>query len=181
MLDGKWMSNEFPVTSQAIHNAKVPATEILFAILPRRHSLPWHTDSNNYYLTCHLAIEVPCSGENMCRLKVGDTEKQWINGEMLLFDQSIYHRAVNDADKMRVVLVIVAWHPDLSEVERQALRFIFDVCYQKERELVSSDKEQRRNAEERVAASRAFPQICTAPKKLYRFLARLLPDGWFDN
>jgi aspartyl/asparaginyl beta-hydroxylase (cupin superfamily) len=69
-------------------------------------------------LTALLGIhDVPSSG-NKCRLEVGDKETQWINGEMLLFDSSIYHKAVNDADKARVVLMINVWHPELSEVER---------------------------------------------------------------
>jgi aspartyl/asparaginyl beta-hydroxylase (cupin superfamily) len=152
-----------PVTAQALHDAKVPARDVMFAVLPPRKSLPRHTDQHNFLLTSHLAIDVPYSGENKCRLTVGDTEEQWINGEMLLFDSSIYHSAVNDADEMRVVLIVNVWHPELSEVERQALQFIFDVVNGEHDlevvyDLVYSDEGRRRKAEEELAASRVFPQ-----------------------
>jgi aspartyl/asparaginyl beta-hydroxylase (cupin superfamily) len=99
MLDGKWMPIVFPITAQTLHDAKVPARDIMFEILPPHDSKSRHTDRDNYVLTSHLAIDVTYSGENKCRLTVGDTEEQWINGEILLFDSSIYHTAVNDADR----------------------------------------------------------------------------------
>jgi aspartyl/asparaginyl beta-hydroxylase (cupin superfamily) len=137
------------------------AQDVYFAILPQRaFSQVWHTDSDNCHLTAHLGIDVPFSGENKCRLEVGDKEEQWINGEMLLFDSSIYQKAVNDANMVRVVLMIQVWHPELSEVERQALQFIFDVS-NGEHDLVNPDKERRRAAEERIAASRVFPEADT--------------------
>jgi aspartyl/asparaginyl beta-hydroxylase (cupin superfamily) len=156
MKNGNWMPMVFPVTAQAVLDAKVPAKEILFAILPPQYSTSRHTDRGNFVLTSHLAIDIPYSGENKCRLEVGDTEKQWIDGEMLLFDSSIYHKAVNDADKLRVVLVIVVWHPELSEVERQALQFIIDV--DEDHELISRNKQHRRKAEEKAAARKVLPQ-----------------------
>jgi Aspartyl/Asparaginyl beta-hydroxylase len=148
----------FPVTAQAVLDAQVPATDIMFAVLPPNYSMHRHTDHGNLVLASHLGIDIPYSGENKCRLEVGDMEKQWINGEMLLFDSSIYHRAVNDADRMRVVLLINVWHPELSEVERQALEFIFDAKEMENHDLVSPDKQRRRTAEEIAAAKKVLPQ-----------------------
>jgi aspartyl/asparaginyl beta-hydroxylase (cupin superfamily) len=144
MKNGNWMPMVFP------------AKEILFAILPPNYSVSWHTDRGNFVLTSHLAIDIPYSGENKCRLEVGDTQEQWINGEMLLFDSSISHRAVNDADRMRVVLIVVVWHPELSEVERQALQFIIDVD-ETDHDLISQDRQRRRKAEETAAAKKVMP------------------------
>jgi aspartyl/asparaginyl beta-hydroxylase (cupin superfamily) len=159
MEDGNWLHMVFPVTAQAVHDAKVPAMRVRFAILPPNDSTSRHTDLNNFVLTSQLAIDIPYSGENKCRLEVGDSEKQLLNGEMLLFDSTIYHKAVNDADKLRVVLLIDVWHPELSEVERQALQFDYDVFKQGEYDLVSRNKQRRCKAEEKAAARKVLPQL----------------------
>jgi aspartyl/asparaginyl beta-hydroxylase (cupin superfamily) len=148
----------FPVTAQAVHDAKVPAVRIGFAILPPNGSTSRHTDINNFVLTGHLAIDIPCSGENKCWLEVGDTKEQSTNGEMLLFDSTIYHKAVNDSDLPRVVLLIDVWHPELPEVERQALQFNLDVFVKAEYDLVSRNKQRRCKAEEIAAARKVLPQ-----------------------
>ena len=35
-------------------------------------------------------MDEQCSGNNKCRLTVGDTTRQWINGEIMVFDTSIF-------------------------------------------------------------------------------------------
>jgi Aspartyl/Asparaginyl beta-hydroxylase len=95
--------NLFPVTAKAISDARVPAVEVFFASMKPHTDIKPHSDFTNFVLTSHLAIEIPYSGENKCRLYVGDTEKQWINGEVMIFDTSILQGAMTPTpSSMRV-------------------------------------------------------------------------------
>lgn len=55
-------------------------------------------------LTSHLPLVVPENGNNKCRLSVGDESRQWMEGKVILFDTSILHDAINEADEMRYEL-----------------------------------------------------------------------------
>ena len=52
-------------------------------------------------MTSHLAVEIPESGNNKCRLSIGDETREWINGEIMLFDTSIMH----DGDEYETISV----------------------------------------------------------------------------
>ena len=64
---------------------------------------------------------------------------------------------MNESDKTRYILMMRVWHPDLTPVERDALQFIYDCLDYPD--LLSTDVNLRRLAEEQVEASRAFPEI----------------------
>lgn len=149
--------NLFPVAAKAVHDSGAPVTEVFFASMNPHSSIKPHSDFTNFVLTSHLAIDIPYSGENKCRLSVGDTEKEWINGQVTLFDTSIMHDAVNESDKMRYILMMRVWHPDLTQVERKALQFTFNALEYPD--LVSADPTVKANAEVVVQASLAFPKI----------------------
>ena len=85
-----------------------------------------HTDSCNFILTSHLALQIPENGKNKCRLRVGPETRQWLEGEVSVFDTSIFHDAVNESDGERYILMLRVWHPELTDVERGALQFTFD-------------------------------------------------------
>jgi hypothetical protein len=74
-----------------------------------------------------------------------------------MFDNSIMHAAINESDKTRYILMLRLWHPDLTDVERQAIQFTWD-CLQIP-ELVSIHPEERAKAERYVEDIRAFPEI----------------------
>lgn len=149
--------NLFPITSKAIDELEVPAVEVFFASMKPHTEIKPHSDFTNFVLTSHLPLDIPYSGENKCRLTIGDTERQWINGEVMLFDTSVLHDAINASDKMRYILMLRVWHPDLTEPEREALQFIYNAL--EVPGLVSSDAEERFKAELEVKAARAFPEI----------------------
>ena len=149
--------NLFPNTAKAVHKSGVPATEVFFASMKGPSEIKKHTDFTNFVLTSHLALDIPYSGENKCRLSVGDNTQEWINGNVLVFDTSIMHDAVNESDQMRYILMLRLWHPDLTPAEREALQFTFD-CLELPG-LVSDNPEERFAAEQTVQAMRAFPQI----------------------
>ena len=116
-----------------------------------------HSDFTNFVLTSHLAIDIPESGKNKCRLSVGDDTRQWANNKVMLFNTSIMHDAINESDKTRYILMMRVWHPDLTQVEREAIQFVYD-CLEFP-ELVSDNAEARAAAERQVEAMRAFPTI----------------------
>jgi aspartate beta-hydroxylase len=157
---GRWDPinvNLFPVTAQAVHDAGVPAVEVFFASLQPNSNIKPHSDFTNFVLTSHLGVDIPYSGENKCRLQIGDTTRQWINGEVMVFDTSLMHDAVNESDKTRYILMMRIWHPELTPIERKALQFIYD-CLDFPN-LLSTDENLRRQAEQQVEQSRVFPEI----------------------
>lgn len=157
---GRWdpeNANLFPKTAQAIYASGVPATEIFFACMEGPSSIKKHSDFTNFVLTSHLALDIPYSGENKCRLTVGNETREWIDGKSYVFDTSLLHDAENDSDKMRYILMMRLWHPDLTNVEKEALQFTFD-CLEFD-QLLSPNEEERFKAENIVEASRSFPLI----------------------
>lgn len=155
--------NLFPVTAKAVHDAGVPAVEVFFASLQPDSAIKPHSDFTNFVLTSHLGVEIPYSGQNKCRLRIGDTTREWTNGEVMVFDTSIMHDAVNETDKTRYILMLRVWHPDLEPAERDALQFIYDCLDYPD--LLSADAALRQKAEEEVLASRVFPEIQKGSRK----------------
>ena len=157
---GRWdpvNANLFPKTAQAIYKSKVPATEVFFACMEGPSSIKKHSDFTNFVLTSHLALDIPYSGENQCRLTVGNETREWINGKSYVFDTSLLHDAENDSDQMRYILMMRLWHPDLTSTEKEALQFTFD-CLEVD-QLLSDNEEERFKAQAIVEASRSFPLI----------------------
>ena len=58
--------------------------------------------------------------------RVGGQDRQWHEGTLLTFDDSILHEAVNRGTQDRVVLIFEIWRPELSEEERAAVTALFD-------------------------------------------------------
>lgn len=165
MNRGRWDPvnvNLFPKTAKAVHDSGIPATEVFFASMSGPSSIKKHTDFTNFVLTSHLAVDIPYSGENKCRITVGDETKEWINGKVMVFDTSLMHDAVNESDKMRYILMFRLWHPDLTQTERDALQFTFD-CLEIPG-LVSDKPEERFMAEEIAKGVRAFPILQSKSK-----------------
>ncbi|MEN9867214.1 MAG: hypothetical protein RL748_2804 [Pseudomonadota bacterium] len=79
-----------------------------------------HVDIGNFLTSCHLGLEVP---EN-CALKVGSEERPWINGKCITFNNSYIHSAYNRSNVVRYTFIVHALHPDLTPVEKQAVKFL---------------------------------------------------------
>jgi hypothetical protein len=160
MNRGRWdpvNAQLFPKTAKAIYKSGVPATEIFFASMDGPSSIKMHSDFTNFVLTSHLALDIPYSGQNKCRLTVGDETRQWINGNVMVFDTSLLHDAVNESDKLRFILMMRIWHPDLTVTERAALQFTYD-CLELPG-LVSSDPGERFLSAQTAESVRAFPKL----------------------
>ncbi len=113
----------FPQTLKAISSAPMPeitnqAPMSLFSKLAANSKIPPHNGLLNTRLICHLPIIVP---ENCGALRVGNEERSWEEGKMLIFDDSIEHEAWNSSAKDRVILLFEIWRPEIDEQERQLI------------------------------------------------------------
>jgi aspartate beta-hydroxylase len=110
----------FPAAIEALKAAPMPAIPgqapmALFSKLTPGTAIPPHNGLLNTRLICHLPLIVP---ENCGALRVGNEERPWVEGEMLMFDDSIEHEAWNKSEEERVVLLFEIWRPEISEEER---------------------------------------------------------------
>ncbi len=76
----------------------------------------------NCRLICHLPLIVPKG----CWFRVGNETREWEEGKMLIFDDSIEHEAKNPTGELRIILLFDIWRPELTRSERQGISAIFD-------------------------------------------------------
>lgn len=96
------------------------APEVLFSVLtPGSHILP-HRGVTNTRLVTHLPLIVPSD----CAIRVGGVDHAWQEGRCVTFDDTFEHEAWNRSDRVRVVMILDSWHPDLSEPERAAIALL---------------------------------------------------------
>jgi aspartyl/asparaginyl beta-hydroxylase (cupin superfamily) len=96
----------------------------MFSLLAPRTSIPPHVGVNNARLVCHLPLIVP----EGCWFRVGAETRYWEPGEAFVFDDTIEHEARNPSDQLRVVFIFDIWHPDLSEIEREAIKALIQAA-----------------------------------------------------
>lgn len=109
-----------PITVAATAKAPLPrirarAPAVFFSRLDPEVHIPPHNGATNARLTVHLPLIVP----DRCAFRVGDETREWKEGELLIFDDTILHEAWNGSDQQRVVLIFDIWHPMLTELERE--------------------------------------------------------------
>lgn len=96
-------------------------SEIFISILQPETKIPPHFGVSNSVLTVHLPLVVPAG----CSLRVEEHILMQKEGEILAFDDSYDHEANNPSKTPRIVLIFEVWHPDLTEVEQQAIAATF--------------------------------------------------------
>jgi aspartyl/asparaginyl beta-hydroxylase (cupin superfamily) len=94
---------------------------IMFSLLRAGARIAPHTGTHNARLICHLPLIVPPE----CGFRVGNEVRQWEEGKLLIFDDTIEHEAWNDSAQDRVVLIFDIWRPELSEQERREIAALF--------------------------------------------------------
>ena len=95
---------------------------VFFSRLEAAAHIPPHHGLLNCRLICHLPLIVPPG----CWLRVGNETRQWEDGKLLIFDDSMEHEAKNPTGHLRIVLIFDIWRPELTEAERAAISTIFD-------------------------------------------------------
>jgi aspartyl/asparaginyl beta-hydroxylase (cupin superfamily) len=89
----------------------------MFSLLAPGTAIPAHVGVSNARLVCHLPLVVP----DGCWFRVGAETRFWKRGEAFVFDDTIEHEAMNPSSELRVVFIFDVWHPDLTDVERNAV------------------------------------------------------------
>lgn len=111
-----------PVTAEALERVSLcrvrgHAPEVLFSVFsPGTHLLP-HRGVTNTRVVAHLPLMVPPD----CALSVAGEVHRWVEGEVVIFDDTYEHEAWNRSALTRVVLILDVWNPYLTEVERLAV------------------------------------------------------------
>lgn len=122
-------AERFPDTLAALDLAPMPrvagrAPMALFSLLkPGAHIRPHH-GLFNFRLICHLPLIVPPD----CRLRVGNRQRSWRKGELLIFDDSMEHEAWNRSDRQRIILLFEIWRPEIGEADREALTLLLEAA-----------------------------------------------------
>ena len=116
-----------PSTMKALETVPRPTVKgkspiALFSRLKPGAHIPPHTGLMNTRIICHLPLIVPAG----CSIRVGNQERSWKMGEMLIFDDSIEHEARNAGASERVILLFDIWRPELSEDERTFISTVFE-------------------------------------------------------
>ena len=99
------------------------APAVFFSILRAGKHIPPHTGVTNVRSIVHLPLIVP----EGCTFRVGGEIRPWIEGQALLFDDTIEHEARNPTDRDRAVLILDCWNPYLSDDERAMVCRLFAV------------------------------------------------------
>lgn len=114
-----------PGTWQAVQGAPLPrianSPTVMFSLLRAGARIAPHTGTHNTRLTCHLPLIVPPG----CGFRVGSEVRQWEEGKLLIFDDTIEHEAWNESTRDRVVLIFDIWRPELSDQEREEVGALF--------------------------------------------------------
>ncbi len=115
-----------PRTWEAVLQVPLPRISgwgptVVFSLLKPGARIAAHTGMFNTRLICHLPLIVPPG----CRFRVGDEVREWEEGKLLIFDDTIEHEAWNEGTSERVVLIFDVWRPELSERERYELTALF--------------------------------------------------------
>jgi len=114
-----------PRTWHAVQSAPLPrisnSPTIMFSLLRAGARIAPHTGTHNARLICHLPLIVPAG----CGFRVGNEVRQWEEGKLLIFDDTIEHEAWNEGDQDRVVLIFDIWRPELSDQERREVGALF--------------------------------------------------------
>lgn len=122
-------AEQFPETLAALELAPVPrvagrAPMALFSLLKAGAHIRPHHGLFNFRLICHLPLIVPPD----CTLRVGNRQRQWRQGELLIFDDSMEHEAWNRSDRQRIILLFEIWRPEIGEADREALTLLLEAA-----------------------------------------------------
>jgi aspartyl/asparaginyl beta-hydroxylase (cupin superfamily) len=130
LCENGWLTPEIiqqcPRTWDAILKAPLPriagwGPTAVFSMLKAGARIAAHSGMFNTRLICHLPLIVPPD----CYFRVGDEVRQWEEGKILIFDDTIEHEAWNESSADRVILIFDIWRPELTEVERHELTALF--------------------------------------------------------
>lgn len=117
------LADAFPVTVASLRRVfEEPCGMVFFSTLEPGSRIQPHTGYSNAHLRVHLVVRPNAEA----RFRVADEWRAWKDHELLVFDDTFEHEAVNEGHDERVVLLFDIWHPDLSASERAAFQESMD-------------------------------------------------------
>ena len=121
------LTERFRRTMEALDKLELPritvrAPSILFSRLAPGARIPPHHGVMNARLICHLPLIVPPG----CGFRVGGEVREWHEGELLVFDDTVEHEAWNDGSADRIILIFDVWRPEVTVEERRAITALFE-------------------------------------------------------
>ena len=94
-------------------------SEALFSRLAANTQISFHSDYVNYLITVHITLRA-----TRAHLRIGDTDFVYRPGHSICFDPTYLHQVSNDGPGPRDILLFNIWHPDLSDLEIQAINLL---------------------------------------------------------
>mmetsp|Transcript_12552 Transcript_12552/g.21229 ORF Transcript_12552/g.21229 Transcript_12552/m.21229 type:complete len:302 (-) Transcript_12552:140-1045(-) len=140
---GRWNEANmarFPKTTALLAELNVPTAMrgVMFARQAPGSRVGKHSDGRNFVLTAHLGLQVPLPEAGECWMEVGGERQRWEEGKCVVIDTSFSHETCNLGPHSRHVLILDFWHPGLSEAEQKALKFVYDLRYKYDSELINA-------------------------------------------
>ena len=103
---------------------KIPGlVSLSFSCLAPKISLTEHYGDTNVIIRCHLGIEIP-AGLPTCGLKVNEEQREWREGQWVLFNDAYLHSAWNQSEKRRIVMIIDVIRPEFLHKKTQICIYI---------------------------------------------------------
>lgn len=115
--------------------AQLDRFELFLSVLEPGTHIPAHYGGSNAKLTLHLPLLVP-QGDVAIRV---DTEvRGWTSGDMVIFDDTYDHEAWNRTSEPRAVILLKAYHPELTVEEVGVLEMFAPLSTQVYRTLLKA-------------------------------------------
>jgi aspartate beta-hydroxylase len=130
----------FPKTTALLMKLQVPTAMrgVMFARQAPHSRVAQHSDGRNFVLTAHLGLQVPPPEDGECWMTVAGERRTWEEGKCVVIDTSFAHETCNAGSSDRHVLIVDFWHPGLSEAEKQALKFVYELRYKYDSEIINN-------------------------------------------
>ncbi|MEN9416676.1 MAG: hypothetical protein RI988_296 [Pseudomonadota bacterium] len=118
----------FPETSALLDSVDLcridgQAPEVCFSILQPHSRIEPHHGVTNARVVIHIPLEVPPG----CFLDVTGVGRHfWQESVPMVFDDTFEHSAENPTDRHRGILLMDAWHPELTPPEREAFKALIE-------------------------------------------------------
>lgn len=104
-----------PTTCWLIEQFKAAARcrrgQVKFSVMQPGTHVWSHCGPTNSRLRAHLGLIVP----QKARMRVVNETLTWTEGEFIVFDDSFEHEVWHEGEKVRLILIVDFWHPDLTE------------------------------------------------------------------
>jgi aspartyl/asparaginyl beta-hydroxylase (cupin superfamily) len=110
-----------PKTKAVLAQIPVNGLHVCFSAIEPGGVLQPHTGPTNASLTAHLGLE-GCDGT---AIWVAGERRPYVEGKVLIFDDSFVHWVEHKGDQLRCTLMVTFWHPEMNALERALVATIF--------------------------------------------------------